>query len=167
MEQFVCVRMVQANALDLALFQFDFDLTFAAFFMNADKTIYGRYGTRSSHEEATRDISLKGFRKSLEAALLVHRNLPALRASLLAKTGPKPTITVPEEYAMLSRFKPILDYQGAVAKSCLHCRSEEHTSELQSRRNLVCRLLLEKKKPLPPPPPRPPRLCQFCPLANG
>src|SRR5690606_41395495 len=26
-------------------------------------------------------------------------------------------------------------------------RSEEHTSELQSRENLVCRLLLEKKKP--------------------
>src|SRR5690606_41925408 len=27
-----------------------------------------------------------------------------------------------------------------------HSRSEEHTSELQSRENLVCRLLLEKKK---------------------
>src|SRR5207302_9336358 len=27
-----------------------------------------------------------------------------------------------------------------------HARSEEHTSELQSRENLVCRLLLEKKK---------------------
>src|SRR2546429_7109066 len=27
------------------------------------------------------------------------------------------------------------------------CRSEEHTSELQSRLHLVCRLLLEKKKP--------------------
>src|SRR5438105_5087951 len=27
------------------------------------------------------------------------------------------------------------------------CRSEEHTSELQSRVDLVCRLLLEKKKP--------------------
>src|SRR5262245_62834490 len=27
------------------------------------------------------------------------------------------------------------------------CRSEEHTSELQSLRHLVCRLLLEKKKP--------------------
>src|SRR2546430_8847542 len=27
-------------------------------------------------------------------------------------------------------------------------RSEEHTSELQSQSNLVCRLLLEKKKPL-------------------
>src|SRR5256884_4580230 len=31
-----------------------------------------------------------------------------------------------------------------VWRSC--CRSEEHTSELQSRRHLVCRLLLEKKK---------------------
>src|SRR5690349_24759775 len=28
----------------------------------------------------------------------------------------------------------------------LEYRSEEHTSELQSRRDLVCRLLLEKKK---------------------
>src|SRR2546430_17491060 len=27
----------------------------------------------------------------------------------------------------------------------LRCRSEEHTSELQSQSNLVCRLLLEKK----------------------
>src|SRR2546422_8549456 len=30
--------------------------------------------------------------------------------------------------------------------SAAHCRSEEHTSELQSRLHLVCRLLLEKKK---------------------
>src|SRR5436309_5992160 len=29
---------------------------------------------------------------------------------------------------------------------CAVARSEEHTSELQSRENLVCRLLLEKKK---------------------
>src|SRR6267378_4356157 len=29
-------------------------------------------------------------------------------------------------------------------------RSEEHTSELHSRRDLVCRLLLEKKKPINP-----------------
>src|SRR2546429_2232610 len=31
-------------------------------------------------------------------------------------------------------------------------RSEEHTSELQSRLHLVCRLLLEKKKKFPPTP---------------
>src|SRR3712207_7271726 len=34
----------------------------------------------------------------------------------------------------------------AVAAPAHHARSEEHTSELQSRQYLVCRLLLEKKK---------------------
>src|SRR3712207_7339050 len=35
---------------------------------------------------------------------------------------------------------PVVERGGA------GCRSEEHTSELQSRQYLVCRLLLEKKK---------------------
>src|SRR5690606_41617840 len=35
--------------------------------------------------------------------------------------------------------------EGTISSS-LFLRSEEHTSELQSRENLVCRLLLEKKK---------------------
>src|SRR2546430_6430738 len=36
---------------------------------------------------------------------------------------------------------------GPVARQCVGFeRSEEHTSELQSQSNLVCRLLLEKKK---------------------
>src|SRR2546427_4904252 len=34
----------------------------------------------------------------------------------------------------------------AVFGHAIHQRSEEHTSELQSQSNLVCRLLLEKKK---------------------
>src|SRR2546422_3199733 len=34
------------------------------------------------------------------------------------------------------------------ARTPLTPRSEEHTSELQSRLHLVCRLLLEKKKPV-------------------
>src|SRR5690606_41735658 len=43
-------------------------------------------------------------------------------------------------------------YRDETAEKCdwhvplAHYRSEEHTSELQSRENLVCRLLLEKKK---------------------
>src|SRR5690349_23799596 len=36
----------------------------------------------------------------------------------------------------------------ACARASSRLRSEEHTSELQSRRDLVCRLLLEKKKDL-------------------
>src|SRR2546430_9149953 len=37
-----------------------------------------------------------------------------------------------------------------IQKAALSRRSEEHTSELQSQSNLVCRLLLEKKKNILP-----------------
>src|SRR5574337_801916 len=36
--------------------------------------------------------------------------------------------------------------EGELIRGHFECRSEEHTSELQSPLNLVCRLLLEKKK---------------------
>src|SRR3712207_8329071 len=42
-----------------------------------------------------------------------------------------------------------LDDAGRVTAKDRHLRSEEHTSELQSRQYLVCRLLLEKKSTCP------------------
>src|SRR5207302_8084771 len=53
-------------------------------------------------------------------------------------------------YTTLFRSQCCQDLQARVrehpAELGLGRRSEEHTSELQSRENLVCRLLLEKKK---------------------
>src|SRR2546426_240060 len=53
----------------------------------------------------------------------------------------------------LARYNPVRDDQGQIMRWYVACtdiddrkRSEEHTSELQSPCNLVCRLLLEKKK---------------------
>src|SRR5450432_3773007 len=51
----------------------------------------------------------------------------------------------------LTRISPnVLTFLGLVINIVAACffgfRSEEHTSELQSRSDLVCRLLLEKKK---------------------
>src|SRR5438034_7781694 len=43
----------------------------------------------------------------------------------------------------------MLDSLARHARFDLTVRSEEHTSELQSHSDLVCRLLLEKKKPKP------------------
>src|SRR3712207_5373613 len=43
------------------------------------------------------------------------------------------------------RFVRLFRLIGELGKPTI-CRSEEHTSELQSRQYLVCRLLLEKKK---------------------
>jgi len=121
MDQFVLVRMVKANGMDLAQFQFDYDLTFAVFLMNADGDIYGRFGTRSSHDQATQDISLPGFQKALEGALELHQKLPVYKSALTAKRGPAPRYATPELYPSLSRFKRDLDYEGKVAGSCIHC----------------------------------------------
>ena len=122
MDQFVCVRLVQANAMDLTLFQFDYDLTFAVFFMNADKTIYGRFGSRSDQKEAARDISIEGFREALATALEWHRGYPANRASLAGKQSLPPRFNTPDEYPSLrGKYQPKLDYEGKVVQSCMHC----------------------------------------------
>src|SRR3712207_8699911 len=50
---------------------------------------------------------------------------------------------------LMQQLKAVTAFLGqhmAVAGRQDHGRSEEHTSELQSRQYLVCRLLLEKKK---------------------
>src|SRR5215510_16539589 len=43
-------------------------------------------------------------------------------------------------------WSPVVCSVVSVPARCPAARSEEHTSELQSRGHLVCRLLLEKKK---------------------
>src|SRR5699024_12493471 len=61
--------------------------------------------------------------------------LPSPRQSFIAPTLPNPLI-VEAVFIVLSHLSHLSPY----------ARSEEHTSELQSRFDLVCRLLLEKKK---------------------
>src|SRR5690606_40698948 len=65
----------------------------------------------------------------------------AARATLGTGCG-KPLSSPAQAVAGIAEIRP-----GAnSAAGFRHPRSEEHTSELQSRENLVCRLLLEKKK---------------------
>ena len=48
------------------LFQFDTDQSFAVFLLNADGTIYGRFGTRSHRTEWYGDVSVDGLAKALQ-----------------------------------------------------------------------------------------------------
>lgn len=121
MDQFVSVRIVQANALDLGQFQFDFDLTFAVQFLNADGTVYGRFGSRSEREDAEKDITLEGFRQALEGALVLHRQYPDNRKYLAGKQPQPLEFARPEQYPSLARYGPKIDYEGQAARSCMHC----------------------------------------------
>src|SRR5260370_1125798 len=61
-------------------------------------------------------------------------------AALLQGTAPTVFVETPSSATL---FKPVSDPEISGPPTS---RSEEHTSELQSHLNLVCRLLLEKKK---------------------
>ncbi|MFM7036478.1 MAG: Trx7/PDZ domain-containing (seleno)protein, partial [Planctomycetaceae bacterium] len=122
MEQFVCVRVVSTNGLDLSLFQFDTDQSFAVFMLNADRTIYGRFGTRSHRTEWIGDVSLQGLAVALEGALRLHGMYPQVRQSLAGKTGPQPQQARPELLPGLrEKYTDQLNYSGDVVKSCIHC----------------------------------------------
>src|SRR5690625_6930402 len=72
-----------------------------------------------------------------------------LRTAPLSSTSSYEIITVPmfilmAEFVIISGIANDL-FRAAAMNRSLAIRSEEHTSELQSRGHLVCRLLLEKK----------------------
>jgi serine protease Do len=122
LEKFVRVRVVSANGLDLSLFQFDTDQSFAVFLLNSDGTIYGRFGTRSDQTHWTDDVSIEGLGKALEGALALHADYPANKAELAGKKGPPPEFLAPEKYPLLAgRYGPALNYEGNVVQSCIHC----------------------------------------------
>lgn len=82
LDKFVCVRIVSTNNLDLKLFQFDTDQSFAVFLLNEDGTIYGRFGTRSHRTNWVGDVSVRGLARAMEKALELHSGYPANKASL-------------------------------------------------------------------------------------
>src|SRR2546429_5281465 len=86
------------------------------------------------------------FEKLRACGMIVGKALRAMAAAV------RPAITTAELCEIGSR---VLAKHGARSSPPMVygfpgdvCRSEEHTSELQSRLHLVCRLLLEKKKQL-------------------
>jgi hypothetical protein len=139
--KFVTVRVIQGNGMDLALFQFDYDQTWAAFFLNADRTIYGRYGRRSQ-KSVTHDISLEGFRKAMAAALELHKGYPGNKESLVGRLGPAPRFRTPEEYPLLKgkKYPATLQPNKTVRQSCIHC----HQVQMAERQ-----LARTARKPIP------------------
>lgn len=121
LDQFVCVRVINANTLDLAKFQFDYDLSFSTLFFNGDGTLYGRYGSwvHQADPEARETI---GYRRALEGALALHHGYPANRASLEGKQGgPTPFKTPVEIPELAKKYGRELNWGGNVVQSCVHC----------------------------------------------
>jgi serine protease Do len=92
------------RGIDLGVFDFDYDLTWTALFVNAEGRVYGRYGGRTP-DSASALYSLKGLRHALASALARHRE------------GAAPPVLVPE-------IRKVEDYAAArrlPERACLHC----------------------------------------------
>jgi serine protease Do len=117
-KKFVCVRLIQTNPLDLGIFQYDYDMSWAAMFLNADMTIYGRYGSRDASGPGSDGLlSVAAFRKSAERALTLHAGYPANKSQLAAKTGPRPPYTSPTQIPGLTDRPK----EASVRQQCIHC----------------------------------------------
>lgn len=126
MKQFILLRLTGTNGLDLKTFQYDTDQSFAVFFLNADKTVYGRFGTRSHRTEWLTDVSVQGMARAMQKALQLHENYPANRSSLLAKSNQPTLFSTPEQFPTLRKKPGRLNWQGpnfadTVMKNCIHC----------------------------------------------
>ncbi|MBI2948240.1 MAG: PDZ domain-containing protein [Verrucomicrobia bacterium] len=128
-QQFVCVRLVQMKGVDLHLFQFDYDQSWAAFFLNADGAIYGRYGTRAGDKKnAASFISIPSFKKAMERALELHKAYPANKSRLTGKLGPKPRFPTAEQIPSLRDRAD----GPTTPKNCIHCHMVgEHARKLK------------------------------------
>lgn len=143
LEKFVRVRVVSTNGLDLSLFQYDYDQSFACFLFNADGTVYGRFGTRSHRTNWVGDVSLVGLAKALQGALDLHADYPQNKISLAGKRGPEPLFPTPEKFPTLkAKYGPALNYAGGVVPSCIHCHQIGDAVRDHYR---------QKKEPLPEP----------------
>jgi serine protease Do len=108
---------LRIEGIDLNLFEFDWDLTWAAFLMNGSGKIYGRFGGRDPKGPDTRN-SLAGLHYAMEAALAEHRKNPAAK---------------PETPAQKPLYIEKLPAAKAYQKNCIHCHQVKEILRQEAR----------------------------------
>ncbi|MDP1796666.1 MAG: Trx7/PDZ domain-containing (seleno)protein [Planctomycetaceae bacterium] len=134
LDKFVCVRIPQANGLDLSRFQYDFDMSFAIVYLHHDGTLLGRFGTRTGRDNEKDDMHLLGFADSMQRVLKLSTDFEQQRTALKGKSSPPATVPVPEAFPSLKgKYTDKLNYEGKVVQSCIHCHQIREAQRLVYR----------------------------------
>jgi len=103
---FVCLRITSMLDADINLYKFDWDQTWAGFFMNAQGWIYARYGVRKEHD-GEKTVSIAGLLDTMKKVVDLHKK----------EAGKAPPAWKPTTIQDLGSYKK--DPQSP--KGCAHC----------------------------------------------
>lgn len=118
-QEFICVRQVEMKNVDLTQFEFDHDLNWAAMFINADGTVYARYGTQSAAGPDAFN-SVEGLERTMQRVLKLHADYPENKAELAGKLGKPKAYKTAMEMPGLPEGKQRFAGQ-TTRKNCIHC----------------------------------------------
>jgi len=111
-ENFVCVRIQSMNGVNINQFQFEYDLTWMAFFQNAGGRTYVRYGGREDHDPETH-LSQKSLLRVMRQALYLHKQNNVQPDNLYEPVAK--TVRTPEDIPTMKKM------MAKRKESCIHC----------------------------------------------
>jgi hypothetical protein len=125
-EEFVCVRIQSMNGININLFQFDGDLTWMAFFMDAHDRFYARYGGREDTGPETL-LSKASLLNVMQQVLRLHQTSlqAAANDQLATKSAPRVPEEIPNLKSRMARSKP--------GTRCIHCHDVKQAELAEQR----------------------------------
>jgi hypothetical protein len=123
LSQYVCVRVVRMDDVDIGLFDRDWNNAIYFFVLNADEQIYMRYGGRDSASPDTY-TSLDSMRIALEQGLVLHQKY--LQGTLPKQERPKP---------FFPRDIPLLVSRTFAQHQCVECHLIGDFQNIQRERD--------------------------------
>jgi len=107
-EKFVCVRLTKLNGVDVNLFQFDYFMTWCAFFLNEHGHVYARYGLRKPTKNQDESLMSKaGLQAVMTSVLETHK----------AQSNKKP----PPTKRLLAESLKKMPADMSSGKKCIQC----------------------------------------------
>jgi serine protease Do len=125
LSQYVCVRVVRMDDVDVGLFDRDWNNAVYFFALNSDEQIYLRYGGRESQSPDTYN-SLDSLRIALEQGLVLHQKY--LQGGLPKQERPKP---------LFPREMPLLVARTFAQHQCVECHLIGDFQNMQRERDGV------------------------------
>lgn len=125
LSEYVCVRVVRMDDVDVGLFDRDWNNAIYFFVLNADEQIYMRYGGRESESPDTYN-SLDSLRVALEQGLVLHQKY--LQGGMPKQERPK---------SLFPREMPLLVERTFAQRQCVECHLIGDFQNIQRERDGV------------------------------